>query len=195
MMNFDLFSYLSSRWQDHEPRLLHQPDLRQAAVLVAITDCAEEPMLLLTRRAVGMPTHQGEVAFPGGKCEEKDEDFIATALRESYEEVGLDPACVRVVGELDQVTSIHGFLVTPVLAVIPHNVRLTPDSRELECLFMVPLSFFRKPPESYFRRGSLSMPNYQYGDFRIWGLTAYIIAELMNRYWDTRIRISRPLDE
>ncbi|MCY0966826.1 CoA pyrophosphatase [Parathalassolituus penaei] len=193
MNQSDLFSYLSGRWQDHDPKVMHQPDLKEAAVLVAITDCAEEPMLLLTRRSSHMPTHKGEVAFPGGKRDAGDVDFIATALREAEEEVGLDPSLVRVVGELDQIVSIHGFLVTPVLAVIPHDVRLVADPGELECLFMAPLALFRRPPDSYFRREGYCMPNYQYGDFRIWGLTACVIAELMNRYWDMNIKVGRPM--
>lgn len=193
MNQSDLFSYLSGRWQDHEPKLLDAPDLREAAVLVAITDCADDPMLLLTRRSSRMPTHKGEVAFPGGKCDATDESRIATALREAQEEVGLDPAQVRVVGELDQIASIHGFLVTPVLAVIPHDVSLVADPGELECLFMAPMSLFRRPPDSYFRREGYCMPNYQFGDFRIWGLTACVIAELMNRYWDMKIRVERPM--
>lgn len=190
MTHPDIFDFLHQGWLDHSPRILHQPELREAAVLVAITD-EPEPMLVLTQRPSTMPTHKGEVAFPGGKRDPDDDSFIATALREAQEEVGLDPGLVRVIGELDQVVSIHGFLVTPVLAVIPADAPLAADPHELECLFKVPLSFFLQPPESYFRRGSLCMPNYHFGQFRIWGLTAYVIAELMNRYWGTRIRVSR----
>ncbi|MDO6806649.1 hypothetical protein Q4595_29590, partial [Wenyingzhuangia sp. 1_MG-2023] len=79
---------------------------------------------------------------------------------------------VKVVGILDQVVSKFGFLVTPVLAVIPHDVALTADPRELDCLFHVPLTFFNQPPSDYFHREGIRMPTWMYERFQIWGLTA-----------------------
>lgn len=168
---------------------MSSPGYRQAAVLVGLTDAADGPSLLLTQRSAGMPTHQGEVAFPGGKWEETDETLIDTAMREAHEEVGLSSEGVTIVGELDQVISKHGFVVTPVLAVIPEHASLTPDPRELDALFHVPVSRFLEAPDEYFRRSSWVMPTYLYEDYRIWGLTAFVIAEMMNRYWDTSIDV------
>jgi len=184
-----LVEYLSGRWEEHTPRKMNASGYRQAAVLVGLTDAAQEPSLLLTQRSISMPTHQGEVAFPGGKWEQTDASLVGTALREAEEEVGLASDGVTVVGELDQVISKHGFVVTPVLAVIPEQAALIPDPREIDSLFHVPVSRFLEPPDDYFRRSTWVMPTYLYDDYRIWGLTAFIIAEMMNRYWDTQIDV------
>ncbi|MGB1092777.1 MAG: NUDIX hydrolase, partial [Oceanobacter sp.] len=153
-----LYRYLSERWAQHDPRSLAVRGLKSAAVLVPVMEIEGEPWMLLTLRAQHMPTHKGEVAFPGGKCEESDESSVHTALREAQEEVGLNPADVAVVGCLDEVTSIHGFLVTPVLAVIDEDAQLSADPRELDCYFKVPLSLFQKPPTDYFERGKTRIP-------------------------------------
>src|SRR5690606_40910837 len=91
-----------------------QAELAEAGVLVAITN-ETEPQLLLTRRALHLSTHQGEVAFPGGKRDDTDTSIVMTALREAEEEVALPLQQVQVIGELDQVVSRFGYLVTPVL--------------------------------------------------------------------------------
>ncbi len=158
-------------------------------MLVGLTDSIEKPQLLLTQRSSSMPTHKGEVAFPGGKTEPQDANSVATALREAEEEVGLSSEGVVIIGELDQVISKYGFVVTPVLAVIPEQADLTPDPRELDSLFHVPVNRFFEEPDDFLRRGSWVMPSYDYDDYRIWGLTAFVIAEMMNRYWDTSIEV------
>lgn len=191
MTNEELLSGLSSRWQAHVPRHFVRTGLREAAVLITLCCKDGQPQVLLTRRTTEMPTHKGEVAFPGGKREDSDADQIATALREAQEEVGLDPALVSVVGELDQVISKFGFLVTPVLSVVPATVELVADDRELDSMFWVPLSFFQRTPDEYFQRDGIVMPTWRYQHYRIWGLTAYMIAELMNRYFDADITIGK----
>lgn len=189
MKQSELVGYLSSRWADHTPRKMTMSGYREAAVLVGLTDSLSQPRLLLTQRSATMPTHKGEVAFPGGKTEPEDVNLVATALREAEEEVGLSSEGVVVIGELDQVVSRYGFIVTPILAVIPEQAELTPDPRELDSLFHVPVSRFFDEPDDFFRRESWVMPSYDYGDYRIWGLTAFVIAEMMNRYWDASIEV------
>ena len=186
MNQSELFYYLQQRLQDHQPRRVHQPELAQAGVLVAITDEAD-PRVLLTRRAGHLSTHQGEVAFPGGKRDEQDDSIIVTALREAEEEVALTPSQVQVVGELDQVVSRFGYLVTPVLGIIQPQQQFVANTSELDAVFQVPLSHFRNPPSQYFERGTLRIPSYDYQGFHIWGLTAMMIAEMMNHLWDCDI--------
>lgn len=186
MNQSELYHYLQQRLQTHQPRRVLQPELAEAGVLVAITDEAD-PRLLLTRRAVHLSTHQGEVAFPGGKRDAGDSSIVITALREAQEEVALQPEQVRIVGELDQVVSRFGYLVTPVLGIIPPDQQFVANPDELDAVFLVPLSHFRTEPSRYFERGSIRIPSYDYGDFHIWGLTAMMIAEMMNHLWDCRI--------
>ncbi|WP_430462779.1 CoA pyrophosphatase [Thalassolituus sp. LLYu03] len=185
-MTHPVYSYLQQRLQHHKPRRVDQPSLAEAGVLVAITEEAQ-PRLLLTRRSDNLSSHKGEVAFPGGKRDPEDGSIVVTALREAQEEVALAPESVRVLGELDQVVSRFGYLVTPVLAVIPADVRFVANPSELDAVFTVPLELFRNEPSSYFQRGSVRIPSYDYEGFHIWGLTAMMIAEMMNHFWDAEI--------
>lgn len=186
MRDSELFLQLQQRLAQRCPRKIDQPELAEAGVLVAITNEAD-PLLILTRRAAHLSSHQGEVAFPGGKRDPEDDDIIATAIREAEEEVELDSGLVTVVGEMDQVVSRFGYLVTPVLALVPDNVNLRANPDELDAVFKVPLSLFQQPPSSYFQRGSVKVPSYDYDGFHIWGLTAMMIAEMMNNLWDADI--------
>ncbi|MEY8206056.1 MAG: CoA pyrophosphatase [Bermanella sp.] len=173
----------------HQPRVLSHHELARASVLVAITD-QQDPEVILTLRSSQMPTHKGEVAFPGGKAEAGDFDVIATALREAHEEVGLDPKQVRVVGPLDEVISRFGFLVTPILGIVPADIELNTDSREIEGIFRVPLSFFLDgQPDQIDHFGSFRGPRWYFQGYTIWGLTAMMLAELLNRFYDADLEL------
>ncbi|MAD45859.1 MAG: CoA pyrophosphatase [Oceanospirillaceae bacterium] len=185
-MKPSLSEYLQQRLDQHRPRRIQQPELAEAGVLVALTD-EDDPHLLLTLRSVNLSSHRGEVAFPGGKRDPEDRDIIATALREAHEEVALAAQDVQVLGELDQVVSRFGYLITPVLAVVPPGLDYQPNPAELDAVFMAPLDLFRQPPAEYFERGTTSIPSYRYENFHIWGLTAMMIAEMMNNLWDGNI--------
>jgi 8-oxo-dGTP pyrophosphatase MutT (NUDIX family) len=110
---------ISHKLAGHQARRLKADSETPAAVLLAVTDDVCNPQVILTRRAQHLPTHQGQIAFPGGKAETEDQDLVATALREAHEEVGLLPEQVKVVGQLGQVLSRQGFVVTPVVGVVP----------------------------------------------------------------------------
>jgi 8-oxo-dGTP pyrophosphatase MutT (NUDIX family) len=186
MIEHELTTYLEQRLAEHQPRRIPQPDLAEAGVLVAIT-AEVNPKLLLTLRAAHLSSHQGEVAFPGGKRDPEDRDIIHTALREAHEEVGLEPNEVQVLGVMDQVVSRFGYLVTPVLGIIKPGLDHIASPDELDAVFEVPLDLFRQPPSKYFERGKIRIPSYDYDDFHIWGLTSMMIAEMMNNLWDCDI--------
>jgi 8-oxo-dGTP pyrophosphatase MutT (NUDIX family) len=167
----------------HKPRVLGLNTLASAAVLVAITDQAE-PEVILTLRSSELSTHQGEVAFPGGKTDETDTSYIETALREAHEEIGLSPDLVTVIGELDQVVSRYGFLVTPILGIVPENVELIGEPGEIESIFRVPLKFFLDgQPDQIDQFGSFKGPRWYYERYTIWGLTAVMLAEMFNSFY------------
>lgn len=173
----------------HQPRVLSNDQLAHAGVLVAITD-EREPKVILTLRSSDMPTHKGEVAFPGGKREDSDADIIATALREAQEEIDLDPNQVQVIGTLNQVVSRYGFLVTPVLAIVPEDVALSTDSHEIDAIFKVPLSFFLDgEPDQIDQFGSFKGPRWYFEDYTIWGLTAVMLAEMFNQFFDAQFEL------
>ena len=165
----------------------------EAAVLIPLTDSLE-PELVLTRRASHMNSHAGEVAFPGGKKDWDDRDLIATALRESHEEIGLPPSAVDVLGALDPARSKFGLMVTPIVGVIPKEQQFTPNEQELDHIFSVPLQYFLDtlPNDVYeanYDGERFNAPCYNYEGNIIWGLTAYFIAEFMNQIFDTDIQI------
>jgi 8-oxo-dGTP pyrophosphatase MutT (NUDIX family) len=118
------------------------PTARPAAVLVPIFEDDGEARIILTKRPDTMPSHQGEIAFPGGKLEEGvDPDLEAAALREAHEEIGLDPAHVEVVAELDSLTTVAGrFVLTPFVGLIDGRPTLRPDPTEVVSVFDVAIS-------------------------------------------------------
>ncbi|MCP4789511.1 MAG: CoA pyrophosphatase [Gammaproteobacteria bacterium] len=184
-----MYEFLSHKLASLPDRRLSVEGLHPAAVLLAITN-AEHPEIILTQRSMHLPTHQGQVAFPGGKCDAEDIDEVATALREAHEEVALLPEQVRVVGSLGQVYSRHGFVVTPIVGVIEPEVLtdLQANLDELDVVFSVPVEFFltHKP---YMRHvemvpGHYQVPTFEYGDFTIWGMTAFVLAEFFNHVYD-----------
>ncbi|MDF1764024.1 MAG: CoA pyrophosphatase, partial [Oleibacter sp.] len=184
----NLEAYLTERVGNRQPRSVPVMQLAQAGVLIAITD-EPSPSVVLTLRAGHLSSHQGEVAFPGGKRDPEDESIIATALREAQEEIGLNPNQVRIIGTLDQVVSRFGYQVTPVLGIIAPNLSFVANLEELDAVFHVPLETFRRQPDSYFERGTIRLPSWDFDGYHIWGLTALMLAEMMNNLWDCDIRM------
>ena len=171
-------------------------DLPKAAVLIALTD-EENPEVIYTLRSNKVSSHQGEVSFPGGMQEESDTSLIITALRESEEEIGLPQNCVKILGSLDTMVSRFNVSVTPFVGVIPGDVELNTSSEEIEACFRVPLSFLLKDKryrnDEVNRNGeTFYMPAYKYSSYVIWGLTAMITVNFLNRALDAKIDMSLP---
>lgn len=161
-----------------------------AAVLIAITDIAHDPQVILTQRPRAMRDHPGQVAFPGGKID-PGEDAITAALREAEEELALPRAAVRVIGTTDTYHTGTGFIVTPVLAVVPPGLTLTPNPEEVEAWFEAPLTLLLDPAswttnEVFWRGANRRYLELEWQGFRIWGVTAAIIANLSRRIaWES----------
>ncbi len=155
-----------------------------AAVLIAVTERAR-PGVILTQRPQDMRDHPGQVAFPGGKID-AGEDAIAAALREAEEEVALPPAQVRVIGATDRYQTGTGFEITPVLGVIPPDLPLVANPGEVAAWFEAPLATLLDrsnwDERSVFWRGAeRRYLEYHHDGYRIWGVTAAIIANLSRR--------------
>ena len=187
-----------STWLDQLSLKQSSPeaDLPKAAVLLAITD-EESPEIIYTLRSSKVSSHQGEVSFPGGMKEDSDSSLSITALRESEEEIGLPQECVKILGSLDTMVSRFNISVTPFVGVIPKNVELNVNSEEIEAYFRVPLSFLledkRYRNDEINRNGeTFYMPAYKYSSYVIWGLTAMITVNFLNRALDAGINMSVP---
>lgn len=190
-----MLDQVENRLLNHQPRIINA-QLPEAAVLIPITD-AREPELVFTRRATHMNTHSGEVAFPGGKRDPSDNDLVATALRESFEEIALPPENVRVIGQTGSVISSFGIEVTPIVGIIEADTQLSANMAELDRIFKVPLRYFLDEKHLTFnhwkmRNKDYRMPSFYYGEYLIWGLTAVMLVEFLNITLDAKIPLDAP---
>jgi len=165
------------------PELRAEADIA-AAVLVAITD-RPEPGMILTVRREHLRTHAGQIAFPGGRID-PGEDAIAAALREAHEEVLVPPERVEVAGTIEPYRTVTGYVVTPVLGVLPPGLPLEPHEHEVADLFEAPLLFLLDPANQQ-RKSALFQGRTRHyyeivwNDRRIWGATAAMIVNLSRR--------------
>lgn len=182
-------------WQpeiEREPRFSERAPA-DAAVLVPLIERPAGLTVLLTQRTAHLPTHAGQIAFPGGKVDAQDANARAAALREAQEEVGLSPQGVDVIGELPVYVTGTGFHVTPVIALVPAPLALDPNPGEVDAVFEVPLSFLMDPANH--RRHAFewqgrtrqwfSMPyvqaspsGHEHQERFIWGATAGMLRNL-----------------
>ena len=171
----------------------------EAAVLMLITD-EEHPHVILTRRTSGLSSHAGEVAFPGGKRDPEDPNLIATALRETEEEIGISGSEIRILGSLSDILSKHKLRVEPWVGLVSPQVNLIPNPDEIESVFRVPISFLMEPGSARFDQfqgfdgKTRYAPAWDYQGYDIWGLTAWVLAELLNAAFDAKIK-TRPRPE
>ena len=156
----------------------------EAAVLIAITDRAE-PGVLLTVRREHMRTHAGQIAFPGGRVD-PGEDVVEAALREAHEELLLDPAAAEIVGSIEPYRTVTGYVVTPVIAVIPPDLPLAPHEQEVADWFEAPLAFLlegrnQRRESALFQGRVRHYYEILWNGRRIWGATAAMIVNLSRR--------------
>lgn len=156
-----------------------------AAVLIAVTD-QPEPGVLLTLRTANLRKHAGQVAFPGGRIDPGDEGPVGAALREADEEIGLPPHHVEIVGLTHTYRTATGYLITPVVGVVPPDLVLNPHAAEVDAIFETPLSHLLDPANYAKRQAEWNgrVRHYHeiyWQDYRIWGATAAIMANLAAR--------------
>lgn len=173
----------SDRW----PRGMREQlagTLIPAGVLIPVLERPEGLTLLLTQRAAELKHHAGQVSFPGGRMEEHDADIAVTALRETFEEVGIARRDVTVIGYLPPMPTITGYAVTPVVGLVDTTVEFELDRTEVEYVFEVPLAFLLDPANKKMVTRDIegrtaTLAEFHYADERIWGATAFIILQLI----------------
>jgi 8-oxo-dGTP pyrophosphatase MutT (NUDIX family) len=160
-------------------------DLAPAAVLVPLI-YREEPKVLLTQRTDHLTRHAGQVAFPGGRADPSDISLVETALRETQEETGIEPAFVTVAGFLDAYETGTGYAILPVVGILSEGFALSPHEYEVAEIFEVPLSFLldpanRKRDTREFRGQQRSFYAFTYEGHYIWGATAAMLVNFGER--------------
>lgn len=165
-------------------RTMEKP--RAAAVLVGLLERDGELHVLLTQRSDELPTHAGQIAFPGGKIDAEDAGPVECALRETHEETGVSPEFVEPAGFLDVYETGTGFRIVPVVGLLRPGFDLVPEPGEVTEIFDVPLAHFMEPA-NHFRHSRVwqgrtrqyyAMP---YGERYVWGATAGMLRNLHDR--------------
>lgn len=176
---------LRSRLAKRPRARVQLPGFRESAVLVPLLlDADAVTQLLYIVRTSDLPTHAGQIAFPGGKREHSDLSLEDTALRETSEEVGIEPGRVELIGCLDDVPTPMGFVITPVVGVIHGPLTLTPSQREVAETFTAPLhglpDVYRHGGHAQWQGHSYVMHEFHHEQRRIWGATAAITMQLLH---------------
>ncbi|HWL64583.1 MAG TPA: CoA pyrophosphatase [Actinomycetota bacterium] len=166
-----------------EPQRVEMAEARDAAVLIPLI-ATPEPTLIFTVRTDTLPSHKGQIAFPGGSIDDTDASAEAAALREAEEEIGLDPDRVRILGELDTTpTFVSGYVIYPFVGWLEEQPDLDPNPAEVAEVLLVPLSELvediRREPG--FAHGGRTFPTeaWVWRDHVIWGVTARIIRHFL----------------
>jgi len=159
------------------------PGLRPAGVLVPLRAVDGEVSVVLARRTERVPHHKGQVCFPGGSRDPGDRDLLATALRESEEELGIRSAEVNLLGAMEPVPTVTGFYIQPFVARIPDGTRFLMNEFEMAEVFDAPLSHFTdfsryRTAETTFLGKPYMVYFLDYGRLTIWGATARILHDL-----------------
>ncbi len=174
------------------PQNIAGPRYIPAAVLMPIQEREDGDYLVLTKRAEELKRHRGQVAFPGGRVDAADGGELEAALRETHEEIGIDPSDVRVLGRLDQVTAAYDFIVTPFVGVIPPSYEFRLNLAETAAVFSVPIAALMKPQAVKVadHLSSHGEPVYHFyvNGWDIWGATARIIVQFLDLVYGYQIK-------
>lgn len=180
----ELVAQLRTRLGERQRRALHIEDFRAAAVALLLRDRDGEAWVPVTQRRADLRKHPGQISLPGGVRDLTDASLIDAALRETYEEIGVDPRRIEVLGTLDDVATPTGFVITPVIGVLRGAADYTPNPREVEEAFEVPLRVFFDPAakeemgEREIAGRVYRLVAFHWQGRRIWGATARVFEML-----------------
>jgi 8-oxo-dGTP pyrophosphatase MutT (NUDIX family) len=157
----------------------------EAAVLVPLQRFPADPSLIFTERRLDLRRHAGEISFPGGRRDGPEEELLDTALREAHEEIAIEPATVELLGALPPIgTFVTNYKVHPFVGLLPDEIELDPNPAEVAAVLRFSLAQLRDgfAMRRLIRRGvPIRTPTYSVGEHLVWGATARILGELLER--------------
>jgi 8-oxo-dGTP pyrophosphatase MutT (NUDIX family) len=167
-----------------KPRGLTNGYTREAAVLMPVLEWEHKYHFLLTQRTEEVQTHKGQISFPGG-MREGNEDLMKTALRETFEEVGIREEKIEILGRFHDYISITGYRVTPFAGYISEPFTVSPQVSEVAAVLQVPFRIFLDPARLRIEKRTIRNKEsevyyYSYGTHQVWGLTALIIKDFLD---------------
>jgi 8-oxo-dGTP pyrophosphatase MutT (NUDIX family) len=169
------------------PEYIADDTLARAAVLLPLYNVGDEIHVLFTRRSELVEHHKGQISFPGGGYDESDSDLKVTAVRETWEEIGVEPDHIEVIGQLDEMITISNFLVRPFVGRLlrPAPYPFVHSEVEVAEIIEVPLAHLQDEANSFselrtFQGREIVAYSFRYGDHLIWGATARILKQFLD---------------
>ncbi len=179
--------HIRTRLDMYTPEYIDDDTLARAAVLLPLYDVGDEIHVLFTRRSELVEHHKGQISFPGGAYDASDPDLKFTAVRETWEEIGVDPDHIDVIGQLDEMITISNFLVRPFVGRIlrPAPYPFVHSEVEVAEIIEVPLAHLQDEANvvselrTYQGREVMAY-SFRFGDHLIWGATARILKQFLD---------------
>ena len=173
---------------------LEETPFPKAGVLILLKNFGEykkDPHIIFTKRSSKLSSHPGEVSFPGGKFEKQDINLLATAVRESEEEIGIKKLNLEHLGKLPYLISKHNIEVHPFIAALKEDQEFIANE-EIESIFSVPVSYLKNNKNAHIhefnrQNHNVRISTWHYNEYVIWGLTAMIAAEFINTCFDGNV--------
>jgi 8-oxo-dGTP pyrophosphatase MutT (NUDIX family) len=174
----------SHRLKKYNPRHLPLKGFTSCAVLVPLVTTGSNYKVLYTRRTGKVRDHKNQISFPGGMREKQDTSLIETALRETQEEIGLDPKVIDILGRLQDLYTPTGYRITPIVGLVSAPLILIPNPHEIEEIFQVPLTHLlnrknMQVQKAEFFGKSFDLPAFKFRQHTIWGATGRITREFL----------------
>jgi 8-oxo-dGTP pyrophosphatase MutT (NUDIX family) len=180
------FGFAASDYDLNPDASLPSKSPRKSAILIPLIKRDTGCKIIFTRRSFQLRAHSGQIAFPGGRYDDDDENLVQTAIREAHEEIGVEKNAINPIGKGDNYLSGSNFLITPVIAQIDESAKFKPNHQEVDEIFEVPLEYIFNPlnqeiREYIFEGKPRKFYCINYRKYFIWGVTAGIIANLTKR--------------
>jgi 8-oxo-dGTP pyrophosphatase MutT (NUDIX family) len=177
-----MISLIKEKLSSYIGKTLESPQDICAGVMIPIFETDGEAFIVLTKRTETVKAHKGEVSFPGGMCENEDGSKLNTALRECCEEIGLKKNDVKVIGKLDDMITLTGFVISPYVGIMQYPYTFKANPQEVAYIIYLPLNFLMEispvMERAEYEGRVEEVPSFHYKGDRIWGATCRILLQL-----------------